>query len=90
MEKFQGNVTHVSNHLGRQWAVISRTLSRHRIDPADYRPGGCAEEGRRPGATHPMTTLDSLSATQRVPTASSLDDDEDDGADGHEDSMMGA
>jgi DNA-binding NtrC family response regulator len=90
MEKFQGNVTHVSNHLGRQWAVISRTLSRHRIDPADYRPGGCAEGGRRPGATFPIATLDSLSATQRVPSASHLDEGEGDDGDSHEDSLMGA
>jgi transcriptional regulator with PAS, ATPase and Fis domain len=37
MELFHGNVTHVSNHMGRQWAVISRALRRYGIDPAQYR-----------------------------------------------------
>jgi DNA-binding NtrC family response regulator len=37
MQRFHGNVTHVSNHLGRQWAVISRALHRYGIDPGQYR-----------------------------------------------------
>lgn len=38
LQQFQGNVSHVSNHLDRQWAVISRALQRYGINPADYRP----------------------------------------------------
>ena len=38
LQQFQGNVTHVSRHLDRQWAVISRALQRYGINPADYRP----------------------------------------------------
>ncbi|MBC8133314.1 MAG: sigma 54-interacting transcriptional regulator, partial [Deltaproteobacteria bacterium] len=44
MLQFNGNVAHVANHLGRQWAVISRTLRRYEIDPAAYRPAGTAAE----------------------------------------------
>ncbi|MEP6655404.1 MAG: hypothetical protein ABJA82_18715, partial [Myxococcales bacterium] len=43
MLQFNGNVAHVANHLGRQWAVISRTLRRYQIDPADYRPAGAPD-----------------------------------------------
>jgi sigma-54 dependent transcriptional regulator, acetoin dehydrogenase operon transcriptional activator AcoR len=43
MHQFHGNVAHVSSHLGRQWAVISRTLRRYGIDPAEFRPGGVNE-----------------------------------------------
>jgi transcriptional regulator with PAS, ATPase and Fis domain len=46
MQQFRGNVAHVANHLDRQWAVISRTLQRYGIDPAEYRPAGAeAAEG---------------------------------------------
>ena len=67
MERFQGNITHVSDHLGRQWAVISRTLSRHRIDPADYRPGAC-DDRSRPGSAPAAAVLDSTLTTQRIAT----------------------
>lgn len=69
MERFQGNVTHVSNHLGRQWAVISRTLTRLRIDPADYRPAAY-DERSRPGASPAMPVVDSTLTTQRISTRS--------------------
>jgi len=57
MQQFKGNVTHVSNHTGRQWAVISRALLRHGIDPAHYRqqvgagsdPDASGEEGQTLG-----------------------------------------
>ena len=46
MQRFGGNVAHVAKHLGRQWAVISRTLRRYGIDPATYRaPGQGDTEG---------------------------------------------
>ena len=51
MQQFRGNVAHVANHLGRQWAVISRTLRRYGIDPAEFRPpeaGGLAPSAVRP------------------------------------------
>ncbi|MEA2697619.1 MAG: hypothetical protein QOI66_1890 [Myxococcales bacterium] len=38
LQQFHGNVAHVATHLGRQWAVVSRTLRRYGIDPAHYRP----------------------------------------------------
>lgn len=48
MQQFQGNVTHVSNHVGRQWAVISRALRRYGIDPAHYRSAeGADTDGPR-------------------------------------------
>jgi DNA-binding NtrC family response regulator len=40
MQHHRGNVAHVAKHLGRQWAVISRTLRRYGIDPATYRTPG--------------------------------------------------
>jgi transcriptional regulator with PAS, ATPase and Fis domain len=43
MVQFNGNVAHIATHLGRQWAVISRTLRRYGIDPAEYRPVGAPE-----------------------------------------------
>lgn len=54
LERYHGNVAHVAKHLGRQWAVISRTLRRHGIDPDTYRPSGEADRGesretQRPG-----------------------------------------
>src|SRR5450432_499227 len=68
MSKFNGNVAHVANHLGRQWAVISRTLRRYQIDPAEYRPAGSedlsaklveidAGDGRDEGAEDEGDTL---------------------------------
>jgi DNA-binding NtrC family response regulator len=63
MRQFHGNVAHVSQHLGRQWAVISRTLRRYGIDPAEFRPVGVNEgdgagfmggsaDGGAPGPSH--------------------------------------
>ncbi len=44
MVQFNGNVAHVATHLGRQWAVISRTLRRYGMDPGDFRPAGVKED----------------------------------------------
>jgi transcriptional regulator with PAS, ATPase and Fis domain len=43
MVQFNGNVAHVAAHLGRQWAVISRTLRRYGMAPDDFRPPGLKE-----------------------------------------------
>jgi DNA-binding NtrC family response regulator len=40
MRRYGGNVTQVARHLGRQWAVIWRSLRRHGIDPESFRSGG--------------------------------------------------
>jgi DNA-binding NtrC family response regulator len=40
MRRYGGNVTQVARHLGRQWAVIWRSLRRHGIDPESFRTGG--------------------------------------------------
>jgi transcriptional regulator of acetoin/glycerol metabolism len=40
MRRYQGNVTQVARHLGRQWAVIWRSLRRHGIDPEAFRVPG--------------------------------------------------
>jgi len=37
MRRYSGNVTQVARHLGRQWAVIWRSLRRHGIDPESFR-----------------------------------------------------
>ena len=50
MVQYQGNVTHVARHLGRQWAVISRTLRRYGIKASDFRPAGLPEETPPPEA----------------------------------------
>jgi DNA-binding NtrC family response regulator len=44
LERYRGNVAHVAKHLDRQWAVISRSLRRHEIDPAPYRARGDTDE----------------------------------------------
>jgi len=87
MQRFQGNVTHVSNHLGRQWAVISRNLIRHRIDPADYRPGA-GEDQSRPDDAPAMVGLDSTFTTQRISTRRPAREG-DGGRDSLEDSLTG-
>ncbi len=55
MQQFQGNVAHVANHLGRQWAVISRTLRRYGISPAEYRPADAQGETDGPVAGMALT-----------------------------------
>jgi DNA-binding NtrC family response regulator len=40
MRRYGGNVTQVARHLGRQWAVIWRSLRRHGIDPESFRSPG--------------------------------------------------
>lgn len=40
MQRYGGNVTQVARHLGRQWAVIWRSLRRHGIDPESFRHSG--------------------------------------------------
>ena len=64
MLQFNGNVAHVANHLGRQWAVISRTLRRYEIDPADYRPAGSPEG-------NPEVAADAAFASQILPASHS-------------------
>jgi DNA-binding NtrC family response regulator len=70
MQQFHGNVAHVSNHLGRQWAVISRTLRRYGIDPDEFRPAG-AEAGVEAGGSE--ASVIELPASNGTPRPSDID-----------------
>ncbi|MES1205125.1 MAG: sigma 54-interacting transcriptional regulator [Pseudomonadota bacterium] len=61
MQRFRGNVAHVATHLDRQWAVISRTLRRYGIDPAEFRPSGTPEDESGAEGSGPTGIIDNRS-----------------------------
>jgi transcriptional regulator with PAS, ATPase and Fis domain len=82
MTQFRGNVAHVANHLGRQWAVISRTLRRYGIDPGEFRPpeaGGFGPSNIRRLDDHAQSR--SLASADDPDAAAPADPDADDEGD---------
>jgi hypothetical protein len=67
MQRFHGNVTHVSNHLGRQWAVISRALHRYGIDPGEYRAAHQDADDLGGGALAPIEPASAQLPSNLIP-----------------------
>ena len=44
LQSHQGNVAEVARHLDRHWGVVQRTLAKHGIDAAAYRPADAPGE----------------------------------------------